>query len=274
MKFVNIIIVSILLFASCSNPASQAPPQRAAFLEGASNFRDLGGYSAGNRQTVWRKLFRSQGLAQLTDSDLETLSEIGIKTVIDFRSDSEVESAPSRLPEGVKIVRLPIVASSPNDTVPSVMELMSRGELDSLQAIAYMEQANRGFAIESVPQYRDFFKTLLNPDAYPVVFHCAAGKDRTGFAAALVLSALGVDWNTIMDDYLLTNTYLIPSSIGMQAPPQAMPAMRQLQGVRESYLLAARNEIISNYGSIDNYLQQALGVGNTEKEQLKKYLLK
>ena len=274
MKFINTIIISLLLFVSCSNPASKTHPQRAAFLEGASNFRDLGGYSAGNQQTVWRKLFRSQGLAQLTDNDLAILREIGIKTIIDFRGDSEIKAAPSRLPEGVNIIRLPIETTNSNDTTLSIMERIARGDIDSLQAITFMEQANRSFVIDFIPQYRDFFKTLLQPDAYPIVFHCAAGKDRTGFAAALILSALGVDWNTVMDDYLLTNTYLIRSSIAPEAPPEAMPAMRQLWGVRESYLLAARNQIISNYGSIDNYLQQAMGVGDAEKAQLRKYLLK
>lgn len=273
MKFINIIFIGLLFFASC-NSATKTPPQRAAFLEGASNFRDLGGYAAGNQQTAWRKLFRSQGLAQLTDGDLAILREIGVKTVIDFRSDSEVETAPSRLPEGVKIVRLPISTANPNDTAPSLTSRIAGGDVDSLQAIAYMEQINRGFVNDFAAQYSDFFKILLQPDAYPVVFHCSAGKDRTGLAAALTLSALGVDRNTVIEDYLLTNAYFVPSSIGMQASPQAMPAMRQLWGVRESYLLAALDEINAKYGSMDNYLQQTLGVGDAEKTQLKKYLLK
>lgn len=269
---VNILIIALVLFVSC-NQTPKPEPQRAAFLEGASNFRDLGGYAAANnKRTVWRKLFRSQGLAQLTDNDLAVMREIGVKTVIDFRSDSEVQNAPSRLPEGVKIIRLPIETANAN--APSIMEQIASGEVDSLQAIAYMEQANRNFATDFAPQYREFFKILLQPDAYPIVFHCAAGKDRTGFAAAMTLTALGADWNTVMDDYLLTNTYLIPSSVTPQLSLQTMPAMRQLSGVRPSYLLAAHDEIIKKYGSLDNYLQQALGIGNIEKKQLRKYLLK
>ena len=269
----RIIIIVLLSLASC-NPASKTAPQRAGFLEGAPNFRDLGGYVAGNRQTVWRKLFRSQELSQLTDADLAILREIGVKTVVDFRTDNEVHTAKSRLPEGVKIIRIPIAVDNvaANDTTPSIMERIMTGDADILQAIDYMEQMNRILVNNFALQYRDFFKILLQADAYPIVFHCSAGKDRTGFAAALVLTSLGVDWDTVVEDYMLTNTYFKPS-ISSRVAPQAMPAMQQLLSVRESYIFAAHNEIMAQYGSMDNFLQYALDIGETEKNALKKYML-
>jgi len=264
MKYiVNILIITFVLFASC-NQTPKTEPQRAAFLEGAPNFRDLGGYDAAdNKQTIWRKLFRSQNLAKLTNDDVTKLKEMGIKTVIDFRDDNEVQNEPSRLPEGVNIIRIPISAGNNNDSIAELRRLLMNGEADSLQIIAFMEYVNRNFAIDFAPQYRDFFQILLRPDAYPVVFHCAAGKDRTGFASAIILTALGVDWNTIMSDYLLTNTHYIRQGVISSAAQDARP----------SYLNAARNEVITKYGSLDNYLQQALGVGDAEKMQLKKHLL-
>ena len=271
---IRIVIIILLSLASC-NSASKTAPQRAGFLEGAPNFRDLGGYVAGNRQTVWRKLFRSQELSQLTDTDLAILREIGVKTIVDFRADNEVHTAESRLPEGVKIIRIPIAVDNvaANDTTPSIMERITTGDADILQAIDYMEQMNRILVNNFALQYGDFFKILLQADAYPIVFHCSAGKDRTGFAAALVLTSLGVDWDTVVEDYMLTNTYFKSSSISSRVALQAMPAMQQLLSVRESYIFAAHNEIMAQYGSMDNFLQYALDIGETEKNALKKYML-
>jgi len=265
-------LLTLLLLAVC-NYSLANPPQRAAFLEGAPNFRDLGGYAcADGKQTAWQKIYRSQTLANLTDADHAVLHEIGIKTVIDFRSDEELQQSPSRLPEGLTVIHLPIDAGNVSDSTPSIMQRLMNGEIDSLQAIFFMEEANRHFATDFAPQYKAFFSILANPDAYPLVFHCTAGKDRTGFAAAMILSTLGVSWDTIMEDYLLTNTYLKPSSIVPQMPDKALPAMRQLWSVKPSYLNAALDEIVKRYGSLDDFLQKELGLGDAEKEALKKIM--
>lgn len=262
--------ITVLFTVSCNNRAGSF--QRADILEGAPNFRDLGGYpSANGKQTVWRKVFRSQTLAHLTDSDVAKIKDMGIRTVIDFRGDDEVQREPSRLPEGVNVIRLPIEAGNLNDTA-DIMRLLTSGALDSAQCVDFMQTANRKFVTAFVPQYKAFFKALLQPDSYPVVFHCTAGKDRTGFAAALLLSALDVDWDTVLNDYLLTNR-LKPQAFLSQAPEQALPALRQMSGVQPSYLNAAKDEIMKRYGSIDNYLQQGLNIGDTEKKQLMKCLL-
>ncbi len=274
MKKFLLFALSIVLFASCEQ--KETPQQRAGFLEGAANFRDLGGYKTGDgKATKWKTLFRSQKLSQLTDADVSTLRAMKIKTVVDFRDDEEVRKDPSRLPESANMVRLPIDAGS-HDSTRTIMQQIMSGELDSLQCTGFMETANRRFCTEFTEQYKDFFKILLDKNNYPVVFHCTAGKDRTGFAAAMVLSALGVDWNTIMSDYLLTNEYLKPSSLEMftNVPEQALPVVKMMSGVKASYLNAAKDEIEKQYGSIDHYLQQALGVGETEKATLRKILEK
>jgi protein-tyrosine phosphatase len=268
--FVSALMILTVLFASCNSKTT--PPQRGGMLEGAPNFRDLGGYPSENgKHTVHRKIFRSQTLAQLSDSDMIRIKEWGIRTVIDFRSDEEVLKEPSRLPEGVKIVRLPIDVGR-SDT-QQIKQLLMTGALDSIQCVNFMQAANRKFVTEFASQYRDFFNILLQPESYPAVFHCTAGKDRTGFAAAMLLDALDVDWDTVMDDYLLTNRYLKPQSLMPQIPEQAMPAFRQMWGVQPSYLNAAKEEIIQRYGSIDNYLHQELNVGRAEKDKLMQYLL-
>jgi protein-tyrosine phosphatase len=258
------------LFVSCGN--SSGVHQRAEILESAPNFRDLGGYvSTNGKQTAWGKVFRSQAFAQLNDRDINKIKEMGIKTVIDFRDDGEVRKAPSRLPDGINVIRLPIGVGN-NDTVMDVIQSTALKQLDSLQCIHFMEEINRKFVTEFVPQYKAFFDILLKPENYPVVFHCTAGKDRTGFAAAMLLSALDVNWNTVMEDYLLTNKYLKLPPLPQQIPEKAMPVIRQLWGVRASYLNTAKDEIIKRYKSIDNYLQKELNIGKEEKKKLAKYL--
>jgi protein-tyrosine phosphatase len=264
----DILFFNACLFVSCSNPSGTH--QRAGILENAPNFRDLGGYvTTGGQKIKWEKVFRSQSFAQLNDHDIKKMKELGIKTVIDFRDNEEVRKAPSNLPDDINIIHLPIGVGN-NDSILNVIQTAS-GKLDSIQCIYFMEEANRRFVIEFVPQYRAFFAILLNPKNYPLAFHCTAGKDRTGFAAAMLLSALDVNWNTIMEDYLLTNQYLNPPE-PEQIPAGAMPFIRQIWGVRASYLNAARDEIIKRYKNIDNYLQNELNIGNAEKKQLMKYL--
>lgn len=267
--YMAVCLVSAGLFVACRNEPAWSP--RTDIMEGATNFRDLGGYASANgKQIVWGKVFRSQTLAQLSDRDVEKMRELGIKTVIDFRDDNEVAKAPSRLPEGVKVIRLPIGLGS-NDSTQQAMQSLMSGQVDSLQCVSFMEEANRRFATEFASQYKDFFAVLLKKENYPVVFHCTAGKDRTGFAAAMLLSALDVDWYTVMEDYLLTNECLPQQPL---SPEQAAaPALRLLWSVQPSYLNAAKDEIIRHYGSINNYLQQELQIGKDEKKQLMRYLL-
>jgi protein-tyrosine phosphatase len=263
--------MTIMLVVSCNKEESLSDPNRAGILEGAPNFRDLGGYSSANgKQTTWRKVFRSQALASLTDGDVKKVTELGIKTVIDFRGDGEVSQGQSRLPEGVNIVRLSIDAGNLSDGT-DIMQLLMTGALDSTQGVGYMQAINRKLVTECVPQYRAFFETLLQPENYPLVFHCTAGKDRTGFAAALLLSALDVNWDTVMSDYLLTNQYYTVEQGAV--PDEVMPVFRLIGGVHFSYLNAAKDEIVKHYGSVDNYLREELNVGDEERKQLMQYIL-
>lgn len=267
----DIVCFNACMFVSCSNPSGNIH-QRAEILENAPNFRDLGGYiTTEGKQVKWGKVFRSQSLAQLNAQDMAKVKELGIKTVIDFRDESEALKAPSNLPDDITVIHLPIGVGN-NDSILSMMQ-SEAGWLDSAQCIRFMEEMNRKFVTEYASQYRVFFSVLLDPENYPLVFHCTAGKDRTGFAAAMLLSALDVNWNTIMEDYLLTNQYLNPPEQTQQIPVEARSFVRQMWGVQSSYLNAARDEIIKRYKSIDNYLQKELNVGKAEKKTLAKYLI-
>jgi protein-tyrosine phosphatase len=175
-----------------------AEPARLVALEAVHNFRDLGGYAtADGRRTLWRKLFRADGLYRLTPADVIALEPLGLRTVIDLRSATELEER-GRFPVDVHPViyhHLPII-----DTTWSMANDHVEYERDEDFLIsAYTEMLSIG-----APRFAMAFEALAEPGALPAVFHCAAGKDRTGLLAALILGSLGVSMDDVVDDYALT----------------------------------------------------------------------
>jgi protein-tyrosine phosphatase len=167
-------------------------------LESAFNFRDLGGYPAGDgRQTRWRSLFRSDGLHRLTESDLATMRRLGLRTVIDLRTGNELEERGrfpvDAHPVGYHHLSLMDViwdpAEAPADHEPATEFLLTK-------YIQMIDSASDRIAAA--------FEILATPGAQPAVFHCAAGKDRTGVLAGLLLSSLGVSDDDVVADYALT----------------------------------------------------------------------
>lgn len=181
--------------------------ERVIKMDGNKNFRDLGGYTnAQGAEITWGKLYRSEKLSELSDSDVEKMKELGIKTVIDLRTDRERERDPSKHPEGVNVVTIPIWREAWND----YLKLRDK-ELDSLEKVAIkeklestMEETYTAFPEEFKDEAAKFISLLADEENYPVLFHCTAGTDRTGFMAALTLSLLDVPKETIIDDYAMS----------------------------------------------------------------------
>ena len=169
------------------SPTPSTHPARSLPLAGASNFRDLGGYQGLGGQTLrWRRLFRSDHLAALTPDDQARLQALGIARAIDFRGASE---------RAAQAYALPGVAYHPLTIEPTVIHralaLQQQGHtLTAQDAVGLMQETYRGFVHDNAPRFAEMFRLLLDSDS-PIVFHCTAGKDRTGFAAALILLALG-----------------------------------------------------------------------------------
>jgi protein-tyrosine phosphatase len=162
-------------------------------LEGAVNFRDLGGYTTPDGQrTRWRVLFRADGLGELTGADLAVMRELGIRTVVDLRSGDEVEQSRFDVDaHPVTFHHFPFIKA-----LPSVEDFeRAPGFLGS----QYTEMLD-----DATPQIVGALTALAAPDARPAVFHCTAGKDRTGLLSALVLSLLGVPEETVVADYALS----------------------------------------------------------------------
>lgn len=255
-------------------------------LEGARNVRDLGGYTTVNGSTVkWGSLYRADELGHLTDTDLTYLEQLQVKVVTDFRSADER----TRLAD-----RWPATPVAVNDWNP--LDPIAGGDGKSMQAFQRQLFANpdpanvrqlmvdiyRHLAIDGAPAFRATFQTLLN-NGTPMVYHCTAGKDRTGLFSAFVLLTLGVPRDVVTEDYLLSNQYtLSPEAINRMtrmlsaapnAPTLSPEAARALLGVDKEYLDAALAAIDLKYGSFDQYRREALGVSDAEAEQLRAGLL-
>jgi protein-tyrosine phosphatase len=227
-----------------------------------SNFRDLAATVHPRVALRRRTLFRSDHLGALDADDVRQIEELGIRRVLDFRGVDERADAVCAL-QGVKVHSLPI-----EPTIVQVLgSLVAAGQkLDADGVISHMQDTYRGFVRGGTPRFAEFFAHLLESNE-PTVFHCTAGKDRTGFAAALLLFAIGASEDDVMRDYLLTNERLKP-------PTRAWPgldreALAVLWGVRPEFLRAALDAVDADYGDMDNYLRQGIGLGATERARLR-----
>ncbi|MEZ5608699.1 MAG: tyrosine-protein phosphatase [Burkholderiaceae bacterium] len=244
-----------------------SPPDRSLHLTGASNFRDLGGYRAADGRVVrWRRLFRSDHLAALTAGDTQVLEALGVTRAVDFRGGSERAAAAYQLP-GVVQYPLPIEPT----VVQGMQSILAAGELLTAQrTVELMCLTYRNFVRHNAPRFADLFAQLLRSDE-PLVFHCTAGKDRTGYAAALILLALGVPRSAVMHDYLLTNDcYRMPAASDPRIAPEVLNVLWRVQS---EFLDAALQTVDEDFGGLDAYLAKQLGVGVAAREQLRRLYL-
>jgi protein-tyrosine phosphatase len=241
-------------------------PTRHFDLQGASNFRDLGGYrTSDGRMVRWRRMFRSNHLGHLTGADIETVRALGLKNAFDFRGVEERAAAACGLRE-VAVHSLPIEPT----VVAALRAHLAAGSLSPAVAREIMRESYRNYVHHNTHSFRTMFAHLLRDHA-PLVIHCTAGKDRTGFACALVLHALGVPDEAITEDYLLTNRfYRRDPSSGTDLPEDVRLA---IGSVEESFLAAAFETIGADYGGLENYLREGLGLGDEERTTLKAHYL-
>lgn len=234
---------------------------RASSFTNPSNFRDL----AENVQTVAirpRLLFRSDHLGALDADDAGQIQALGVRRVIDFRGQEERTAAVCALP-GVEVHPLSI-----EPTIVQVLsDLADAGQsLSEADVVGHMQDTYRGFVQNSSQRFAEFFQLLLQAQV-PTVFHCTAGKDRTGFAAALFLHSVGATREEVMADYLLTNERLKPPSFVWRG---LEPHVAQvLWGVRPEFLQASFDVIDQGYGGLDGYLRDALGLDGAALRRLR-----
>ena len=212
-RLVLLLVVTAGLLASCGgDELYEGMPahveERHVALEGARNFRDLGGYETlDGRSVKWGMFYRSDALSELTDADVETLADLGIALVCDFRSAPEKGAEPDRLPEQNTPAVAALEMGADKFMVNDLRERIESGDLEGLDLRGMMIEGNRQFATTFSPQYAAMFERITQGENLPALVHCTAGKDRAGFASALILSVLGVPQETVLEDFLLTNHY-------------------------------------------------------------------
>jgi protein-tyrosine phosphatase len=252
-----------------------APHSREIPLQGQSNFRDLGGYQTADGQKVkWGLIYRSGELSELSTQDYAKISRLHIRVVYDLRTAAERKRAPTAWAAGpVRIMQSP--------KTPAPFSSMSAEALEQLSpqaAKALMLALYRKMPEQYTPEFETIFHQLLENHA-PLLLHCDAGKDRSGVASALILSALGVPRGEVMADYTLTNRYVTSASLARNPADRALLAHLRpdtaavLVAADPAYLDAAFQSINQHYGSVDAYLASQLGVGPDQRARLRSLLL-
>lgn len=253
--------------------------ERVMPLEGLCNFRDLGGIeSEDGRKVKWNKFFRAEQLSGLTKSDMEFLNSIGIKTILDYRSKSEVDKNPDPEIKGATYINI------------SGLDVPSNKETDNFDMIHFIKNASKikefGNPIEFLGNgytkmvfnnnaFKKLIDCILNEEMLPIIQHCTAGKDRTGMGSALILLALGVSEENVIDDYLATNVYREKANneakkqlgdvLKSKDSEEMFDAMMQ---VRREYIENAFKVIKEKYNTIDNYLEKEYDLTSEKRKIL------
>jgi protein-tyrosine phosphatase len=263
-------------------PAEQREAHRLVNFEGISNFRDLGGYQTEDGRSVsWGKLYRSANFAKTSRGDQKVLTDLQLTSLVDFRSAAEKEEEPNQLVDnpGYQIVEIPTMDGGDNSVSEEIMARFEHGDFSDFNPDAFMIEANRQFASTFTPQFSRFMQVILKAEGKPVVWHCSAGKDRTGFAAAIILRILGVPEDVVMQDYMLSREPALAarqkelSLVRLLKGEEAAQKMSVLLGVEESWLQAAFDTIDEQNGSFDKYVEQALGLDQDDIQNLRASLL-
>lgn len=250
--------------------------ERQLNLEGTPNFRDLGGYEADDgRRLKWGKLYRSSKLSALTDVDISYVRRLGLTLICDFRQVVEQQLEPSLISgdNSPLLASLPVTPGSKSN----FLENLHKGIIAVDDASGFMQEINRDFIANQMPQYAEMFQLLLTGDQQ-LLIHCASGKDRTGIGAALILDVLGVDEDAIVADYLLTNSYLpVDKEIARLSnefkdhtgAAVSEEVLRPMLEVRPEYIRACFEEIRRRYESREHFYESALQLDETRIAHLK-----
>ena len=241
-------------------------------MDGAHNTRELGGYKTTDGKSVkWGMLYRSDKLSDISDTDQAYLQDLGIKKIIDFRSKEEKEEDPDIIPKGIDYIEMPI---SVDGAMRSKIEAVLKGETNK-DVKSFLIDANKEFVSNYNDVYEDFLRNLIDDDG-PALFHCTAGKDRAGFAAAITLIALGVSKEDVINDYMKTNQFTkerieeIIEQIELMTLYQTdAEILRPLLGVEREYIETAFQTAEEKYGSLENFIRDGLNISDKDIQKLR-----
>ena len=255
-----------------NNNTFQSEEYRLLPMDGAFNTRELGGYKTTDGKSVkWGMLFRSDKLSDISENDQLYLHSLGIKRIVDFRSEGEKTEDPDIIPEGINYIETPI---NVDGAMRSKIEAVLKGETNK-EVKSFLVDANKEFVTNYTSVYEDFLRGLIDEDG-PTLFHCTAGKDRAGFAAAITLIALGVSKEDVIEDYMKTNIFTkdkideMIDKIKLMSLYQAdAEILRPLIGVERIYIETAFKTAEEKYGSLENFIREGLNISDEEIQILR-----
>ena len=250
--------------------------ERLVRLQRGRNFRDLGGYRTdGGGRVRWGLVFRSASLHRLTVADLATLDRLGLRVVFDLRGEEERDRGPSVLPDGVRCEVLPIGGTAAK--TKELTDLVLEGRLGDVPP-DFLVRIYDAMVDVAAATFGRLMTRLADPDGLPALFHCHAGKDRTGIGAALLLSVLGVDEQTVLDDFELSGIHYTEHQLATVQAKLAgtgvdVERYRAVFGAPRHAMATLLDSLRDRYGSVETYLEDEAGVDHEIFAQLRARLV-
>jgi protein-tyrosine phosphatase len=285
-KHAILFVQAFAMITFLSGCSKEAAFHRSVSLEGQSNFRDIGGYETIDGHRVKTGIvYRSGELHALSDQDLEKLQSLNIKTVVSFLAPLEIQRrGADRIPSEAKEVHLPIDAGG--GLVKEVSKARKTGDFSNIPA-DLNPKFHELLVVEAREQYAALIREIIRSDGQPLVYHCSHGIHRTGTATAIILYAIGVPWETIRQDYLLSNQtrageiekrtaqlrVAAAKTLDINESEVDMTNINAFYILKGGYIDGVLNEIEKKYGGIENYLEKGLGLSQSEINKLSGILL-
>ena len=255
-----------------------------ATFERVVNFRDFGGCPTDDGGRVRRGvLFRSAHFGEATEGDIALLERLGVGLVIDFRGPGDKEEeGHNRLPAGVRELLIPMYDPSRGNDPRLVLYSAPPEEVARVyppgRAFEAMVAASESFVANAdrVRQYGEMLRAIIDADGSPILIHCSAGKDRTGWGAAVVHLALGVPREHIVADYMLSNTYRRGRMARLEELERAgfdAELLAPFFGVHENYINQSFDAVDRHFGGVDTYLRDGLGVDDESIRRFRQVMI-
>ncbi|MCC8153854.1 MAG: tyrosine-protein phosphatase [Tannerellaceae bacterium] len=245
---------------------------RSVIMDNVENLRDLGGYPGGNDHTTrWGKIYRSGALYDLTVLDSVRMERLGIKTIIDLRTEEEVFKAPIGY-KNASVIHIPVTLGNFND----IYKRLIQGRVRKGDGMLFMQDLYLQYVTENSEQFAKAMEVFLDKENYPILFNCTYGKDGAGFLAAMILAALDVPEETIYRDYIISNNYVNirrMEEFARTLNSDAQETITVMLMAHETLIDLVFRKIKKDYGSVDKYLSKELNLTDRKRNQLKDIML-
>lgn len=278
---ISFLVVIISGVFSCKTQSFPAPEYGKTNIENdieikkVNNFRTLGNLKNIEGKILKEgKFYRSGDLYHLKNSSFKELEKLGVKEIIDLRNEKEISKKPDHLPENI-IYKKYSAFEDQGDQLSQAKKLVLKGKVNASDADKRMVDFYRDYVTENPETIKKIITEILESNQ-PVLYHCTAGKDRTGIITALIMSVLKFDKETIYNNYLLSNNYRkqlvekrlkLANTLHFIYPKMDLKVLEKLSWIETNYLDAAFDEINKKYGSTDAYIQQVLGISENKREE-------